>query len=148
MNDFSFGKFMFWLIAFSGVCCAIFLSFLGSGYAGDHPPARPAREAARDSAQMRWQACYEANEYIKARLKAPATAEFPNCYRQDDLVNTRAVADKPGGYAVTTYVDAQNSFGANIRSYFMCPVLMPDRNHLNVQCIQTDADHTKTLNIY
>lgn len=107
-----------------------------------------AAEPPKDSRSLRYDACYNATLHIKASLKAPSTADFPNCYRQDDLVNTKPLGDKPGGYAVTTYVDAQNSFGAKIRSYFMCPVLFPDADHVQVQCLQTDASHKTTLNIF
>jgi hypothetical protein len=113
-----------------------------------HAAAPLEPSAPKDSAQTRWNACYEAQNYIKGALKAPTSADFPNCYRQDDLVSTRPTGDKLGGYAVTTYVDAQNSYGAKIRTYFMCPVWFPDADHVKVQCIETDSSHKTTLNVF
>jgi hypothetical protein len=102
-----------------------------------------------DSPKLRWNACYEAQKYIKAALKAPASADFPNCYSQDELANTTLLDGKPGDYVVTTYADAQNSFGAKTRSYFMCPVVVPDADHFKMQqCVETDSSHKTTLNIF
>lgn len=105
-------------------------------------------QAPKDSRSVRYDACYNAHHHIEAWLKAPATAEFPNCYRHDDLVNTQPIEGAPGAYLVTTYVDAQNSFGAKIRSYFGCPVIFTDEKHVKVQCVETDSSHTKTLSVF
>lgn len=53
-----------------------------------------------------------AKKFVEDRLKAPATAKFP--WYNDDFVSIR----DDGNYAVTAYVDAENSFGANIRTVF------------------------------
>lgn len=49
------------------------------------------------------------------RLKAPATAKFPP--ESVDVI-TREVYD--GSYRVTSYVDAENSFGALLRTEYSC----------------------------
>jgi hypothetical protein len=54
-------------------------------------------------------ACHDA---VRARLKSPSSASFP-----DDRV-----AERAGGYAVVGVVDSQNSFGAMIRNTFTCTV--------------------------
>ena len=55
-------------------------------------------------------------EFVKRRLKAPATAKF-------ELHHVRQVAPLDSGcYTVWGYVDAQNSFGALIRSEYYCSV--------------------------
>ena len=52
-----------------------------------------------------------AQAYIRSKLKAPRTAEFAGIYD--------TIAKKYGNqYAVMFYVDAQNSFGAMIRSIY------------------------------
>lgn len=48
---------------------------------------------------------------IQGLLKAPATADFPN-------ITQWAFAKKEGIVTVQSYVDAENGFGANIRSEF------------------------------
>jgi hypothetical protein len=55
-------------------------------------------------------------EYVKEHLKAPSTADFQSFWERDvqDLGNWR--------YRVSSHVDAQNSFGAQIRTTFTCEV--------------------------
>src|SRR4030042_1131474 len=53
-------------------------------------------------------------DFVKKQLKAPSTADFP--WYDDSFVT-----DLGGGrYIVSAYVDAQNSFGAQIRSNYTC----------------------------
>lgn len=63
-----------------------------------------------DYADEVWRAC---KDQVTAQLKAPATADFP---WQVDAIITHA-GDK---YTVRSYVDAENGFGANIRTSFVC----------------------------
>lgn len=58
------------------------------------------------------QAFYTAQEFIKMQLKAPSTAEFQSY--SDELVKYGN-----GTYQVTMDVDAENSFGAKIRSTYV-----------------------------
>lgn len=69
---------------------------------GDDTPVDPSGDAER--------VCVE--EFIPQRLKAPSTAEF----------SAVTVASSGDVYTVTGKVDAQNSFGAMIRSSFTCVV--------------------------
>jgi hypothetical protein len=55
-----------------------------------------------------------AQEFVKRQLKAPATATFP--WRSDPLVKVTAIANCR--LLVSGYVDAENSFGAQLRSPF------------------------------
>ena len=63
---------------------------------------------------------------VKARLKAPATAEFPGGYSRftQDLGN--------GEYLVRSYVDSQNSFGAMLRQNFTCHVRQTGRYNFDL----------------
>jgi len=54
-----------------------------------------------------------AKQFVENNLKAPATADFP---RQA----TSIYQDHQGRWVVTSYVDAQNSFGANVRTHWKC----------------------------
>lgn len=60
----------------------------------------------------------QCKDFVKSRLKSPASAEFPSY--------SSATVYKPSPdmqqYTVTAYVDAQNSFGANLRSRFICEI--------------------------
>jgi hypothetical protein len=100
-------------------------------YVGRHvtdPPyaeQRAADQAAADlRAAQRWErdrqrnmsisACVRANRAVMERLEAPSTAVFPDCWRYDIRVK-----DAENDYYVRGYVDAQNSFGATLRSNFV-----------------------------
>jgi len=56
---------------------------------------------------------YSAEELVKQNLKSPSTADFPNWYGGD-----WSVSRKDNVVTVVSYVDAQNSFGAMLRSKF------------------------------
>lgn len=60
-----------------------------------------------------WVMC---QEFVKDRLKAPASAEFP--WASED--RWKHLGD--GKYLVNGYVDAQNAFGAKLRTNFVCTV--------------------------
>ena len=57
-------------------------------------------------------------EFVKRRLQAPATAEFPNPYRD----GTMTVPLDSLTFRVTSYVDAENAFSAKLRRRFSCTV--------------------------
>lgn len=58
-----------------------------------------------------WTVC---QKFVSQELKAPSTAKYP---RQSQATIT---ALTPLRYRVTSYVDAQNSFGAMLRQPFVC----------------------------
>lgn len=60
-----------------------------------------------------WVAC---QQFVEERLKAPSTVEYPSPYTE----YTRSVGG--GTFEVDAYVDAENSFGAMIRTDFLCTV--------------------------
>jgi hypothetical protein len=57
-----------------------------------------------------WTYC---QQIVKERLKAPATADFPWDMK---------VTSSPNGKTMTvvSYVDSQNSFGAKLRTHYVC----------------------------
>lgn len=68
-----------------------------------------------------------AQEQVKEMLKAPSTADFP-------WLDGWAIAPQGGDvYKVQSYVDAENSYGAKIRSNFSCDVIVVDPS--NYSCI-------------
>jgi len=72
---------------------------------------------AQDDSDPHGDAFYACAEFMKQRLKSPATADFPNYYS-----DTSTVTGEGPTYRVNSYVDSQNSFGANIRTGFTCVV--------------------------
>lgn len=69
---------------------------------------------------MEQQAYYAAREVVSRHLKAPAAAEYQPY--TDGMVTVRG----NNKYTVNLWVDAQNSFGAMIRTYFMVDVELQD----------------------
>ena len=96
----------------------IYASFTGSqsGTGGGSPPDKMT-------------AYFASEDFVKKNLKAPSTAKFP-WFREvvvDDLGAER--------YRVTAYVDAQNSFGAQIRTNYTCVVKGEDSLHWTLESI-------------
>lgn len=60
-------------------------------------------------------AVVQCQNYVKMRLKAPGTADFP--FLDHDV--TPMGSDT---YLVRSYVDAQNGFGAMLRSNYRCQI--------------------------
>lgn len=70
--------------------------------------------------------------WVKERLKSPSTADFPSLFLKDieDFVKKDGTI-----YTVESYVDAQNSYGATIRSNFNCVVRQSGKNLWELQFI-------------
>lgn len=77
--------------------------------------AQPQQQSTEDMALM---ACIAAQKAVKARLKSPSTADFPDCGWSLRKYEIRANPEKTE-FAVKGYVDSQNGFGAIIRSTFI-----------------------------
>lgn len=72
-------------------------------------------------------------DFVKRRLRAPATAQFPNIYSAD----TRRQDLGQGRYRIEAYVDAQNGFGALIRNTFTCVInKTPNTDTWNLESLQ------------
>lgn len=70
--------------------------------------------AAKADATAKDDAKWACRQFVERSLKAPSTADFP-------FVNEfTAVGKERGPYIVRGYVDAQNSFGAMLRTNFAC----------------------------
>ena len=68
----------------------------------------------------------EACDAVRQRLKAPKTAEFPSTWSgayDVRVVNTDLYS---GAYHISSYVDAQNGFGALIRSRWVVDLTLID----------------------
>lgn len=57
--------------------------------------------------------------FAKSKLKSPSTAEFPIYSEYSEGIH---VVDKDDSFFVASYVDSQNSFGAMIRTKYLCSV--------------------------
>lgn len=80
------------------------------------PPATSEEKAAARRQIAADDAKYACREFMKERLKAPATAKFP--YYKDFVSRPNG----PDEFEISSYVDAQNAYGAMIRISFDCTV--------------------------
>lgn len=78
----------------------------------NHDSGTPSTESAKTDRDLSTEAYVISQGYVKRILKAPATADFPL------LDYTAKKTDGAQIYTVHGYVDADNSFGAKIRSYW------------------------------
>lgn len=61
-----------------------------------------------------------AQEFVKDRLKSPSTAKFPD---HDEVKMRHEIQDDT--YIILSYVESQNSFGAMLRTDFICKIGNP-----------------------
>jgi hypothetical protein len=59
-------------------------------------------------------------QFVRDRLKAPSTAEFPIAMDDDDQY--RKINDST--FKVESYVDSENGFGAKIRTNYSCMITL------------------------
>lgn len=66
----------------------------------------------------RFDACWMAQKFAKDELKAPSTAKFASCGEPDTTVTqTERI------WNVRSFVDAENSFGAQLRNRFTAKLI-------------------------
>ena len=66
--------------------------------------------------EMKSGANYICQKFVKKELKAPSTAQFA------ERGEWQAIRLDDGNYQVTSWVEAQNSFGAMLRTPYVCVV--------------------------
>ena len=117
-------------------CFAVLVLMLGSCFLIFKPDNSPEaqRQKAEEQSLLNTQVsttlvCEEA---VKRRLKAPATADFPFGHSNQ----VRGVVGYTNRYRLSSYVDAQNSFGANLRTNFVCVVEGKGESLLNYKLIE------------
>jgi hypothetical protein len=84
---------------------------------GLSPEEKAALDKEVQEKDMTVEACMFSQTIVKAHLKAPATAEFPNCGTDLNEYYIRANPARDT-FIVESHVDAQNGFGAKIRTRF------------------------------
>lgn len=77
-------------------------------------------------------------DIINSILKSPSTAEYPDSFLNP--LNDWSMVKKNNLVTVSSYVDAQNSFGATIRSKFVIQVKMNDDGSGKATYVELDGD--------
>lgn len=78
--------------------------------------------SAEDSAEndLQYAAFDVCTQFVKDRLRAPGTAEFPNQFEDDgEVTMTPRGGDE---WRVVSHVDSENAFGGVVQSNFTCDV--------------------------
>lgn len=97
-----------WALTIAILAVFVFaVAYLDPGLDQSRPPAPP------HSAVAAYTMC---KSFVRDRLKAPRTARFP-WSASESTIDLGS-----GRYHVTSYVDAQNAFGAMLRTKFDCTV--------------------------
>ena len=72
-----------------------------------------------------------AEKVVKSNLKSPSSAKFPFSYGSDGVKIVKSGSE----YIVTAWVEADNSFGANIRSAFVVTITKEGTKFISTGCI-------------
>jgi hypothetical protein len=88
---------------------------IGPDRSGTAPPAAPAVRSL-DVESARAGVAVLCERAVRERLKAPRSADFPRSHMMN------VVSAGPNTFQLASYVDAQNAFGANLRTAFVCAV--------------------------
>lgn len=67
-------------------------------------------------------------QFVKKNLKSPGSADFPGVTDTEYAKTTRLSTAKPWKYKVAGVVDSDNSFGASVRSDYVCTVSTKDND--------------------
>jgi len=92
-------------------------------------PETVAQEESVSSKNTRTEAWVCTQNYVEKQLKSPSSADFP-------WLDWEATEVEENKYVVTSYVDAQNAFGAEIRTHFVCQTEVIDASQFlcDVSC--------------
>lgn len=89
------------------IIAATFFYWLFKDSGAPTPPTPPS------VSEKKIEAITYCKELVKSRLKAPSTADFPWSIEAEAAPGEQI-------FTVNSYVDAQNAFGAMLRSYYTC----------------------------
>jgi len=104
-----------------GLCGACGISFIGFSNS-------PEQQAKRAQDQFEANVRVVCKDAVRARLKSPTSADFPWGVRVREVGVDR--------YEVSSYVDAQNGFGAKLRTQYTCIVDSPNKETVRVSKLE------------
>lgn len=101
------------------ICAAAATALLGATAIGCSADNKPLSESAAVMCES----------FVKQRLKAPKTADFPGV-TDPDYAKTKVLSNtKPWKYQVTGVVDSDNALGAQVRLDYVCTVSTKDNDN-------------------
>lgn len=87
-------------------------------------------KAIQNEQNLKSTAYFNGQECVKELLKSPSTAEFP--YGSEQFV-TQIDEDT---FIINSYVDSQNSFGAMLRTQYVCQVTLIDNENYTCDSVK------------
>lgn len=76
-------------------------------------------------------------DFVKGRLKAPGSANFPGFSEGRDQHVQRLEGQR---YRIISWVDAQNGFGANIRNHFIGEIEQTSKDYWKLNSLEFSRD--------
>jgi hypothetical protein len=98
------------------------------------PPSHSETKPVNQNAHV-WLAAEAA---VRQQLKSPSTADFGSVLGEYQDPDRQVVALDNGSYAVHGWVDAENSFGAKLRSTWVCNIKLVGDEGWSCSSIQID----------
>lgn len=80
-----------------------------------------------------------ANAFVERQLRAPSTATFANLADDGVLIRPTTLSDGRCAFRVSTFVDAQNGFGAMIRERYVVTVAPIGEEATSYELIELQA---------
>jgi len=112
-----------------------FVFWVGGCFDSEPEINRPAEAYKETMSSKKMTAYIKSQTCVEAKLKSPGNADFP-------LMETDSIPSiNDTTFVVVSYVDAQNSFGALLRAYYRCVVVVSDSG--SAYCLTTELEEAK-----
>lgn len=127
MKDPMVGSLPGWVkyLAIAAFIFAVYVSVSSFFMGPDKPELSPEMERHRaqiiESQRIKEAAFFTAQDFVRANLKAPSTADFPSSWSNSA---PRDLGD--GLWYVHSYVDSENAMGAKLRTFYICELRTND----------------------
>lgn len=104
--------------------CGLIVVLVMISYYDSHPESRhtDAAEVHREEGRH---AAIQCQHFVRDKLASPSTADFPT-------LDFESFPRGPREYAVRSYVDSQNTYGATVRAHYFCHVRWNGQNWTSI----------------
>lgn len=103
------------------IAVVVLLAVIGkcAGDGGGHTRTKSPPKVERPSKVSAW---IMSQEFVKQNLKSPSTADFGSVFGDFQSYEDVVTVLHDGRFVVKAWVDAENAFGATLRSRFTCVI--------------------------
>ena len=107
-------------ISWAEICKRFFLAFIIFLVVIFMVMCSPSKDKKKSKQNLYQECYYYSQELVKDKLKSPKSSDFP--WYSDNFIS-----DKGNKIIVSAYVDADNSFGANVRVQYTATITVKDK---------------------